>query len=337
MKVLILGGTRFLGRAYVDAAVRAGHAVTLFNRGQSNPDLYPEVTTIIGDRDGGLSNLPDENWDVVIDTCGYVPRLVSQSATFLRDCVGRYVFISTISVYSEFGQVGLKEDDGPFGTLEDETVEEITNETYGPLKVLCEQAVEKIMGAERTIIIRPGLIVGPHDPTDRFTYWPWRVAQGGQVLVPNRPDRPIQVTDSRDIADFTYRLLAADATGTFNVSGSEQTTTMGELVDTVRQVSDSDAEFVWVDDQFLLDQEVAPWSQMPLWIPTVDPGYEGFFGFDCSKAFAAGLVCRPLTATVADTLKWLETRPADYEWKAGLELEREREILVAWQQREQTV
>ncbi len=328
MKLLIIGGTRFLGRALVDAALAAGHAVTLFNRGQSNPDLYPNVETLHGDRDGGLDVLAGRQWDAVIDTCGYVPRVVGASASFLADAVGHYTFISTLSVYSDPSIVGMDES-APLGTLVDESVEEITGETYGPLKVLCEQAVDAAMGAECALHVRAGLIVGSHDLSDRFSYWPYRVAQGGEVLSPGEPGNGVQLIDVRDLAEWTLRATEARLSGPYNTTGPAGKLTMGMVLDTCQAVSGSDAAFTWVSEDFLLAQEVEAYTEMPLWVPAE---YAGFDTFACHKAIAAGLTFRPLAETVQATLDWLATRPADYQWRGGLRPEREAELLRLWQE-----
>lgn len=330
MRILIIGGTVFLGRALVDSALAAEHEVTLFNRGKSAPDAYPEIETIIGDRDGGLEPLKGHTWDAVIDTCGYFPRIVRQSAELLADAAERYVFISSLSAYGDVSKTGINEENGTLATMEDETVEEITGETYGPLKVLCEQAAADAFGPERTLIIRPGLIVGAYDRSDRFTYWPVRIAEGGRVLVPETADKVVQFTDVKDLADFTIHLLEQDAAGDYNVTGAPEPTTMGDVVEACQAVSGSDAEFVWVDGQFLLEHKVGPWMELPLWIPASDAESAGFFGFDCSKAFAAGLKFRPLAETVQDTLAWANSRPEDYTWRAGMKREREQELLSLW-------
>lgn len=330
MRILIIGGTVFLGRALVDSALARGHELTLFNRGKSAPDAYPNLETIVGNRDGGLEPLAGRTWDAVIDTCGYYPRIVRQSAEFLADAAERYVFISSLSVYGDVSQPGINEENGTLATMTDESVEEITNETYGPLKVLCEQAAAEAFGSERTLIIRPGLIVGMHDRSDRFTYWPVRIADGGRVLVPEGPDRPVQFTDVKDLADFTIHLLEQKAAGVYNVTGAPEPTTMGEVVEICRQVSGSEADLVWVDEPFLLAQNVGPWMELPLWIPASDAESAGFFAFDCSKAFAAGLQFRPLEETIKDTLAWANSRPADHPWRAGLKREREQELLALW-------
>ena len=332
MNILIIGGTVFLGRALVTAAQAAGHTVTLFNRGKTLPNSFPDVEKIIGDRDGNLEPLAGRTWDAVIDTCGYVPRIVRQSAEFLADAANRYVFISSISAYSDVSQIGINEENGTLATIEDETVEEITGETYGALKVLSEQAAADAFGADRTLLIRPGLIVGDCDRSDRFTYWPSRIAEGGRVLVPETADKVVQFTDVKDLAEFTIHLLEHNASGIYNVSGSPAAspTTMGDVVQTCKEVSGSNAEFVWVDGQFLLDNEVGPWMELPLWIPAADEDSAGFYTIDCSKAFAAGLKFRPLTETVKDTLNWANSRPEDHQWRAGLNREKETELLKKW-------
>src|SRR6185503_2173656 len=235
MRILIIGGTRFLGRHLVEAALGRRHEVTLFNRGKSNPDLFPDLETILGDREHDVNKLQGRIWDAVIDVAGYLPRIVRLSAEVLEPNVRRYVFISTISVYENFRKAGIDEA-YPVGKLEDETVEEITGETYGPLKVLCERAVHDIYG-ERALIIRPGLIVGPHDPTDRFTYWPVRVARGGDVLAPQKPEALTQIIDVRDLSDFIIKLIEDSTWGVYNATGPDYELTMGRLLEVSKQVS----------------------------------------------------------------------------------------------------
>lgn len=328
MKLLIIGGTVFLGRHLVDAALARGHSITLFNRGQHNPELYPEVEKLRGDRDGGLNALHDRRWDAVIDTCGYVPRVVRASAELLAGAVEHYTFISSISVYSDLSQPGMDEQ-APVGTLADPTIEEVTGESYGPLKALCEQAAEAALPG-RTLIIRPGLIVGPHDGSDRFTYWPHRVAAGGEVLAPGRAEKPVQIIDVRDLAEWTLAMVEARQKGVYNATGPEYLLAMGRVLEASREVSASDAHITWVGEQFLLDAGVAPWSEMPLWIPELDPSTAGFDSVDCSKAIESGLRFRPIAETVRDTLAWEATRPADHSWRAGISREREAELLERW-------
>ncbi len=332
MDLLILGGTVFLGRHLVDAALDAGHQVTLFNRGRHGAELFPQVEKLRGDRDGGLDALAGRRWDAVIDTCGYVPRLVRASAELLAGSVAHYTFISSISVYRDLDQAPVDEH-SPVGILADPTVEEITGETYGPLKALCEQAAEAAMPG-RVLHVRPGLIVGPHDPTDRFTYWPWRVAQGGNVLAPGRPERRVELIDGRDLSHWILRAVEARRTGVYNATGPAHELTMGDLLAACRQAIGSDAHFTWVDEAFLLANGVAPWSELPLWLPESD---NGVMAVDCQRAIAAGLELRPLAETVQDTLAWLRTDKApaegdlsNIELRAGMARAREAELLAAW-------
>jgi 2'-hydroxyisoflavone reductase len=328
MNLLILGGTIFLGRALVDAALAGGHTVTLFNRGRTNSQLYSQVETLTGQRDGGLAALEGRKWDAVIDTCGYLPRVVSQSAQLLSGSVDRYVFVSSISVYADASQPGVDED-APVSVMADERVEEITGETYGALKALCEREVRQHLPG-RDLIIRPGLIVGPYDPTDRFTYWPWRVAQGGEVLAPGKPERQVQLIDVRDLAGWTLRMVAAGQTGTFNADGPIQPLPMIDLLQACKSASQSTASFTWVGEKFLQEQHVQEWIEMPLWIPDSDPANAGFFAFSNTRALEAGLTFRPLEQTLRATLDWLETRPAEHAWRAGIPREREAELLLLW-------
>lgn len=321
MKILIIGGTRFIGRHLVTSARARGHEVTLFNRGKSNPGLFRRIQNIRGDREKDLDQLSGQ-WDAVIDTCGYLPRIVRLSAEALKDKVSKYVFISSVSVYNNFSKIGIKESDA-VGTLADESVEEITGETYGPLKALCEKTVQDVYGA-RSLIIRPGLIVGPHDPTDRFTYWPLRIAKGGDVLAPDRPDAMAQFIDARDLADFIIRLLDQNVSGTFNAVGHP--VTLNTVFETCKRISKSNANFKWAPVDFLEKNNVAPWSDMPIWVPEVGDDV-GVSHVDVSKAEAAGLTFSPLTDTIKAIYDWEFERPADYELKAGLKPERETELL----------
>ncbi len=323
MKLLILGGTIFLGRHLVDAALARGHDVTLFNRGKSGPSLFPDVPTLHGDRktDEGLAALDDAGpFDAVIDTCGYVPRAVKLSAQKLAGKVSTYCFISTVSVYKSWPGEPCDET-GTLVTIEDETVEEVTGETYGALKVLCEKEAEAAFPG-KNLIIRPGLIVGPSDPTDRFAYWPNRVAQGGEILAPGNPETPVQFIDVRDLAEWNIRLLEEGQTGVFNADG--QQTSFGTLL------AACGAESVtYVSEKFLEEQSVAPWSQLPLWIPGMAEN-PGGGATNVERAIAAGLTYRPLKETTEGTLAWLLARPAEGTWKSTLTREREAEVLAAW-------
>lgn len=328
MDLLILGGTVFLGRHLVMAALACGHTVTLFNRGQHNPGLFPDVEQLGGDRDGNLTALADRRWDAVIDTCGYVPRIVRASAELLANAIDHYTFISSISVYADPMPIHADES-APLATLPDETVEEITGETYGALKALCEQAAEAALPG-RVLNIRPGLIVGPFDPSDRFTYWPIRVARGGEVLAPDRPDRPVQFIDVRDLAAWIIRLVERGVTDTCHATGPAETLTLQSTLEVCRTVTEAGASFTWVSEAFLLENEVTPWMELPLWVPAEA---DGMLQADIGRALANGLTFRPLAETVRDTLAWTKARPATYEWRAGLSPEREAELLRVWHAR----
>ncbi|HEX7735035.1 MAG TPA: NAD-dependent epimerase/dehydratase family protein [Ktedonobacteraceae bacterium] len=344
MKILILGGTIFLGRHLVEAALARGHEITLFNRGEHAPDLYPQVEQLRGDRRRDLAVLQGRKWDAVIDTSGYVPSSVSSSAQRLAGAVGQYVFISSISVYADVSMAGMDES-APVSPITPEqlrSVEEISlpakgvtaqayGELYGGLKALCEQAVEEQLPG-RALNIRPGLIVGPYDYSDRFTYWPVRFARGGEVLVPDRPERLVQLIDVRDLAAWTIHMVETGQMGTYNATGPAQALTMGEVLSACQSVSESDSTFTWINEAFLLAEKVQPWSQLPLWLPD-EPENAGFHAISIAKALAAGLAFRPLTETAAATLAWNRLRPADHEWRAGLAAADEARLLKAWHER----
>jgi 2'-hydroxyisoflavone reductase len=344
MKILIIGGTVFLGRYLVEAALKRGHQVTLFNRGLHNAELFPEVEKIHGDRRANLDALRGRRWDVVIDTCGYTPGAVRAAARLLSDAVEHYTFISSISVYAQFPLKGYDESE-PVGTITDaqtaeaegfETGDRATavsyGERYGPLKARCERAVEEALPG-RALVIRPGLIVGPHDYSDRFTYWPVRIAQGGEVLAPGSAARHVRVIDVRDLAEWNIRLAEERRTGIFNASGADSLT-MGQLLEDCKAVSRSDAALMWVNDEFLLAQGAGAWVELPLWIPEE---HNGIFEARNDKAIAAGLTFRPLADTIHDTLEWAKARPADVEQRAGMKPERERELLRAWHESREPV
>jgi 2'-hydroxyisoflavone reductase len=310
MRLLIIGGTRFLGRALTEDALARGHEVTLFNRGQTNPELFPEAERITGDRDGGLDALAGHSWDAVVDTCGYFPRIVRASAEALADSVGTYCFISTISVYDDLSKP--VDESSRLGTIEDETVEEFGDEfqNYGPLKALSEQAVQDVYGF-RALIIRPGFIVGPHDPTDRFTYWPVRVARGGKILAPGPPERPLQFIDVRDLAGWILDLLQAGRTGVFNATN--EGVPMGEVL--------AGADVEWVEDARLVEHGIAE-EDLPLW--SAEAAFAALHEADVSAALAAGLTFRPHEETSRDTLEW---RGEDAELATGMSADREAELL----------
>ncbi len=334
LRLLVLGGTAFLGPALVEQALAAGHRVTLFNRGKTAPDLFKgveQVETLLGDRNGQLEALRGREWDLAVDTSGYVPRHVQLSAELLAPRVKHYVFISTISVYASFAKPN--DETSPVARLADPTVEQVTGETYGGLKALCEEAAEAAMPG-RVTNVRPGLIVGPRDRTDRFTYWPARVAAGGEVLAPGTPADGVQWIDVRDLATFVLRTAERQVAGVFNACSAPGQFTMGTLLDSCRRISGSDARFTWADSAFLASQQVAPWSDMPVWIP---PQGEELAASQVGNARAreAGLAIRPVDDTVRTTLDWHRTRPAEQQAKlrSGLAREREAAVLAAWHAR----
>ncbi len=320
MKILVIGGTRFVGRHFVAAALAHGHELTLFNRGQSNADLFPNVENLQGDRDGDLSVLQGRQWDAVVDTCGYLPRIVRKSAELLKDAVKTYLFISTISVYVDSLERDADEN-APLQTLADPGVEEITGETYGGLKVLCEQAVEELY-PNGALIVRPGMIVGPYDPTDRYTYWVTRAARGGEVLTPGTPDRPVQMIDVRDLGGWMVALLEKGTLGTFNATGPNQPLQWSEWHEASRAAAGSDAQYTWVSDEWL-EQHQINGGDLPFWVPAA---YQNLFAVSVQRAVDAGLTFRPTIETARDTLDW----KGQDELKVGLKPEREAELLAEW-------
>jgi 2'-hydroxyisoflavone reductase len=321
MRLLLLGGPKFLGRAVIDAALARGDEVTLFNRGETNADLYPDVERLHGDRDGGLARLRGREWDVVVDTSGYVPRVVGQSAKALADSVRRYVFVSSISVYASFGAPVTEE--SPRAVLEDPSTE-VVEKSYGALKAACEDVVDHALPG-RAIHVRAGLIVGPHDPTGRFTYWPHRVASGGDVLVPAPLDRPVQFVDARDLAGWMLVAAEAGESGAFNATGPA---TMRDVISACCAATGSDVRVVEVDETFLRAHEVGQWVELPLWIDSGDTEWRAMMEVDTSRAHAARLRFRPLVETVRGTLE--DARPVE---GAGLTPEREQQLLEAWHAR----
>ena len=337
MKLLIIGGTRFIGRHLVSAALARNHEVTLFNRGRHASNV--DVKTIRGDRHTDLSKLQGRRWDAVVDTSGMLPRAVKAAAEVLSDSVGHYTFISTQNVYEDVSIPGVSES-SPLRTLTSEQLDEAYEidtsgepsygKLYGGLKALCEQAVEEVMPG-RVLTIRPGLIVGPYDYTDRFTYWVVRVARGGEVLAPGRPDRFVQFIDVRDLADWTLSMIERNETGVYNAQGLSGRLTMGDVLEECKAVSGSDASFTWASEDFLLHENVAAWTDMPLWLPEeAAPHLKGFMFVNCDKAFKAGLSLRPLSETIRATLNWAQTELTNEGLKAGIDYNREQTLLHKW-------
>ncbi len=341
LRILVLGGTAFLGPAFVEHALARGHEVTLFNRGRTNAHLFPDLEKLVGDRDGDLTALECRDWDVVLDTSAYYPRVVDASAGLLAERARQYIYISSISVYADFSVRGIDEESA-VGVITDEEIAEvdsvrkITGANYGPLKALCEQAAERAMPG-RTCVVRPGLIVGPMDRSGRFTYWPVRVARGGEVLAPDAPDVPTEIIDVRDLAEFLVHCAEQNTVGVFNATSPPEELTIGEMLDACRDVSGSDASFTWLSKEFLAEHEVAAWSDLPVWVP-LDGEDAGHPYVKVDRAVAAGLRFRPIRETVRGTLDWWATLSEEDQEKfglarAGLTPEREAELLAAWHAR----
>ena len=326
LKILILGGTGFIGPHMVRYAMYRGHDVTLFNRGRTNPELFPGVETLIGDRDDQLDALRGGTWDAVIDNSGYVPRHVRDSAELLRDNVGRYLFTSTGSVYN-FDQDELTED-AELLPIEDPTSEDV-DRYYGPLKVLCENAVTDTY-KERGTVVRLHVVAGPGDPTDRFTYWPVRIDHGGEIIAPGSQSTPVQFIDVRDLAEFMMVLLERDIGGTYNAAGPAlDPTSMAEFLYGIRAITNSHLSFTWVDEQFLVEQE----ARFQLWYPPTEGAIRGLSRVRSHRGVAAGLKFRPLAVTAFDTLEWFKSLPEERRNGFELNLERDRQILEAWKAR----
>src|SRR5437899_3538885 len=337
LRILVLGGTGFTGPYQVRYALSRGHKVTTFNRGKTHPGELPnEVEQLIGDRNGQLDALKNRQWDVAIDNPTTLPAWVRGAAQILKGNVERYVFISTISVY---GEVKTSPDEAaPTEKYEGadpykETLEAMKAggyKTYGPLKALSEREAEKWFPG-KTLIIRPGLIVGPRDETDRFTYWPVRIDRGGEVLAPGSPADPVRFIDARDLAEWTIRMAENRVTGIYNATGRAKPLGIGGRLDGIKDALKSDAKFTWANEQFLTEQKVQPWSDMPVWT-----GKDSALArAKIDRALGKGLTFRPLAETARDTLIWFESLPQDRQAKlrAGLKPEHDTVVLAAWKQK----
>jgi 2'-hydroxyisoflavone reductase len=331
LDILILGGTGFIGPHMVREALRRGHEVSLFNRGRTNKELFPDLKLYTGDRNNGLQSLEGGNWDVVVDNSGYVPRHVEDSASLLAPIVSHYLYISTISVY-DISPAPITED-SPLATMEDETVEEVTAETYGPMKALCEQRVLAEVGTDRTTVLRPTYVCGPGDRTDRYTYWPVRTLRGGEMLWPGTPQDDIQIIDVRDLANFTIDCLEQKIAGIFNTVTPIRSFKMGDLMEDSLAVTDADMTPIWVDKEFIAEHKIAEGNGLPIW-ESPDGEYAALVQVDGSRAAAAGLKNRPTRETARDTITWWKTLPADRRenLRAGLSAGKEAEMLRLWRQ-----
>ena len=326
-RILILGGTGFLGPATVEAAIARGHQLTLFNRGRTRPGLFPDVETFLGDRDpdkgAGLKALEGRRWDAVIDNSGYFPRQVAASAKLLAGAVEQYIFISSISVYAD-NSVLNQDESARIATTKDPAKEEITEESYGPLKALCEKASQDALG-QRTTVVRPGYIVGPDDPSGRFTYWPVRMDRGGEALAPGAPGDPVQIIDVRDLGAWLIQLVEQKTYGVFNAAGPRMN--WGDLLGACRQASAKPAQLTWVPGDWVAKQGE---EIFPIWAPNQGATL-GFHTWKSDRAVKAGLQYRPYARTAADTLAWYKSQGQDGRVKlAGPTAEKEAELLAAW-------
>lgn len=333
LNILVLGGTSFVGPHQVQYALDRGHTVTLFNRGRTNTHLFPELEKLIGDRINDLSALEGRTWDVVIDNSARNPSWVRRSAQLLKDSVGIYLFTSTRSTTSDFTRVGMTALDVPVHSVESWTEEDEARMSYGLKKSMAEKEARKAFG-DRTLVVRPGLIVGPGDTTDRFTYWPARLDRGGEVLAPGDPDNPVMFIDVRDLGEWYIHLLENGVTGTYMGLGPEKPLTFQGLLEGIREGTGSNATFTWLDTEFLQEKRVRAYSNMPLWMPA-EGSNTGFNRFDLSRILARGLKYRPLPVTAKDTLEYHKSRPLERQasLRNGITAEREAELLTAWHAR----
>ncbi len=325
LRILILGGTGFIGPHQVEAALGRGHEVTLFNRGKTSTTQTPGVETLIGDRETDLSALKGRKWDAVIDNSRDQPGWVRKSTSLLKGSVNHYLYVSSISAYADFSQININEE----ASLHPPSVDGKGH--YGMLKVRSEELVQDTFPTSHTIL-RPGLIVGPGDPTDRFTYWPVRIERGGDVLAPGSPTTPTQFIDARDLAIWTIRAMEEQHLGIYNLTGPNPPLTMGTFLETIERTVSSDARLVWVDTSFLEKRDIQLVSAFPLWVPSESES-RGFTSIDISKALASGLTFRSLESTILDTLAWYRSQShRDEKLKAGLSEEKEAAILKEWSQ-----
>lgn len=338
MNILVIGGGVFLGAAVVDSARARGHAITVFNRGRARSDWPAGIEAIVGDRSTDLARLQGRDFDAVIDVCGYVPADLRASAAALASC-RRYCFVSSISAYASFAHAPIRESD-PLAASDTLTEDDRDRTHYGPQKAACERVVAAAFG-ERALIVRPGLIVGPRDSTGRFSHWPWRALAGGDILIPDVPaDEPIQLIDVRDLGEWIVHAVEADASGAFNATGPLQGRALSwpDLLeacsDAARRRGGGAARLVRVSEAFLLEQGVAPWNELPLWVPSNDPEHLGFARVDCGRAADAGLVTRPIAETVDAVLDEFPTLVDDDPRRRGkLTPARERELIASWRAR----
>ncbi|MCA8950559.1 MAG: NAD-dependent epimerase/dehydratase family protein [Planctomycetes bacterium] len=337
-KILVLGGTSFLGPAVVRPALERGHTLTLFNRGRTNPHLFPEVEKLHGQRrrpDPARPNAPEQDlaalkgrkWDAVVDTSGYFPGNVEDVCKVLGDNVGQYLFVSSLSVYPALGVDDTAiDEDSKLAECDEKYRFDLGKEFefYGALKRYCEDAATAAYPGGATIV-RPGYIVGPEDPSDRFTYWPARFDRGGEVLAPGNPDNDLQFVDVRDLGEWIVHLIESRTTGAFNAVGFDGQLSVAEFLHTGKGTRNLGCEFTWVPDEFLLENNVSSWGEMGCWTPTKQNGHTSN-----ARAIAAGATFRPIAQTIRDTADWVREGRGDRPWRAGMTAEREAELLAKW-------
>lgn len=327
LKILILGGTNFLGPHLVEELQEHGHEVTIFNRGTQNTSFLTNVEILQGNRDGDLNALTNRWWDAIIDTSGHLPRLVEASSKILSKATNHYTFISTIGVYENFHSLNIDES-YPLAKLEDETNEEINEKTYGALKASCEKVIERYF-SNHFLVIRPGLIIGPRDPTNRFTYWPLRILDGGEILAPGSPTQNLQFIDVQDLAKWIVAMVERQETGFYNATGPRLSLSFEELLKTCTQVSKKDASFTWVNEDFLIEHGVQDWVELPLWL-SYKRNMPGFLNVDARKAIQAGLIFRPLIHTISAIIDWEKQNQTD-NVLIGMDRKKEQDLLKLWQ------
>lgn len=343
MKILIIGGTKFLGRHLVRAALQKNHEVTLFNRGKFSQEDFENVEQIHGDRNVDLDKLANRRFDAVIDTCGYLPQTVKASAEALKNSAGQYVFISSISAYQDYYQTNFDET-AKLAELSKEQKNKaekidakseinavVLEEMYGALKVLCEREVESAF-PDRNLIVRSGLIVGAFDSTDRFTYWAMRISKGGKVFAPGSPNRFVQMIDAQDLAEWIVKMVEDGENGIFNVTGKPFDLTFAKMLEEIKNICESDAEFVWASEEFMKREAVEEWSEMPLYLAESREAAQGFLSANIDKTLAKGLKFRPLSDTIRETIDWRKTKTD--ELKAGISAEREAELIRKWSEQQ---
>ena len=346
LKILVLGGTGLIGPPMVAHAIARGHEVTLFNRGKTNTDLFPSLEKLRGDRNDDISALEEQvatgrRWDAVVDNTASIPRWVTESAGLLSQAADYYLYTSSISAYADHSTPNADET-APVGQIspEDEakvlTTKDITGENYGPLKARCEEEARKAFTDDTTCVVRPGLIVGPGDYSDRFTYWPVRVYRGGEVMAPGNPTDPVQFIDARDLGEWYIRLVEAGTTGTFNGVGPRSPMSMAGMLYGIRATVDNDISFTWVDADFLEEHEVEAWRHMTVWVPATEE-YAGFSTSNIDRAIEAGLTFRPLADTAVATMEYWNSLDEERrsQPRAGCPAELEEKVLEAWHEKKE--